>query len=150
MATDHDLPCSLLARRLYAGIALFAGVACAPGIVGAQAVTTCRPADETSAEMLELLVDLISRSSSTARDSLLLEAGTASDVSLVTDSRTCGKAGAAMNDYYGGAPQSLTLYVARVGRDFAVQDTEPPGTGEPIPIVIFDRRWAYKKLALVW
>jgi len=76
------------------------------------------------------------------RDSLRILPVPASQVGLVTDRRTCRRAGAAYQRYYRGVAGgfSTSVYVVKVGTRYAVLDPEYPTAIKDPPwhVVIMD------------
>src|SRR5690348_11002814 len=84
----------------------------------------CRPVDvtvtRTVAEM-QTTITATDADTRAMRDSLKIIATRASDVSYVTDEKTCTKAVTALNTYLGTAT-SGQVYVYKLGTDYMVED----------------------------
>jgi hypothetical protein len=82
------------------------------------------------------------------RDSLRLSARRTSDVSLVTDEKTCAKAVTALNGVLGTASTPRQVYVYKFGTDYVVEDPTVGTDSEYRGLRIFDRTWVYKRTLL--
>jgi len=116
--------------------------AAAPSANRAAAVA-CRPTDSTVSQTVADLQEEVLSSDHSLLDSLKLSATRASDVSYVTDEKTCAKAVTALSAYLGHAG-SGRVYVFKVGTDYLVEDPKPNPNNEYRILQIFDRRWVRK------
>lgn len=123
------------------------GIAAAP-VTG----PTCLPADTNSTHYAERIASIVSDNDSTAqllRTRLKLPQLTASNISLVTDSRNCGNASTALDAAQGITNATRRMYLFKLGTTrFGVVDLTPLGattdfTDAPIPIWYFDSKWNY-------
>jgi hypothetical protein len=118
------------------------------GVHSMQAQTVCRPADATSAALIQELGRYSSATfggDKVMRDSLHLTATPASEVVLVTSESTCKKANAAYQTAVtgsGGTGLTGRVYVAKVGQVYGVLDPSY-NAGEPgsWTVIIVDSRF---------
>ena len=130
---------------------LFASVWALQGLTPSQALT-CLPSDAVASRHVaefQALITSVKPKDVSYRQLLGLSATKASDVSYVTDERTCNKAVAALDALWGTPPSERQVYVYRIGTDFAVEDPQVRG-GEYKQITIFDRRWSRKSNMLTF
>ncbi len=130
-------------RLVATGVAMSWLVGCAYPLM---AQTVCRPADALAARTTAEFQTIVTSTDSiekASRDSLRLAPTTASNVKLVTDSRTCQKALDAFNviERSPGAPR--VVYVFQIGKSYAVEDPLVTG-GEYRAIRIYNSRWEYQ------
>ncbi len=113
----------------------------------------CRPADALANRTVTDLKALATTTDTLRRamlDSLKLSATRASDVSYVTDERTCSKALNALNTHMGTANQQRQLYVYKFGTDYLVEDPTIGADSEYRGLRIFDRKWVFKRVYLAY
>jgi hypothetical protein len=114
----------------------------------------CRPADDSSAGMIQMVKNYALASDAAmreSRDSLRIPAvALPSDVALITKEVTCESANTAYQRVATGARQTLTgrVYVVRVGTSYVVWD---PGyafdASDPTDIyMVFDSHWNNKSI----
>jgi hypothetical protein len=113
-------------QLLVAVLLLLATTACTPFRVNAQ-TSYCLPTDHNQTLTRDWVVRLITAPTGTAagteRDSLRLPAATASDVTIVTDSKTCERAGMALSGAVVlGSTTARRVHVIKVLDRFVVYD----------------------------
>lgn len=141
-------------KRIGCTAVLFMAIACAPAMAsptGQPALTVCRPSDDVTARTVVDLQALWAPSDTllrAMRDSLSLSATRESDISYVTDERTCTNAVKALNTYLGTPNASRQVYVFKFGTDFLVEDPSVGQTSEYRSLPIFDKKWVYKRTYL--
>lgn len=128
-------------------IALVARLGFAPAPVTGP---TCLPADSNSTHYAERIASIVSDNDSTAqllRTRLKLPQLSASNISLVTDSRSCSNASTALDATQGLTNATRRMYLFKLGTSrFGVVDLTALGsttdfTDAPIPIWYFDSKW---------
>jgi hypothetical protein len=115
------------------------------------AAPICRPSDFLVTRTVAHLQQLVTSTDPTdkaVRDSLRITATRASDISYVTDERTCGKALPAYNTAMSTPSAVRQLYVYKIGRDFAVEDPTVGQDSHYRGLHIFDSKWLYKRTYL--
>jgi len=118
----------------------------------AEAAPTCRSSDSTSAHLEAVLKRIVSSTDAASvslRAALQLPQMSQSDVSLVTQSQTCGKAAVGLDGAQGSANPNRIMYVFKLGNTrygvFEVVARTPAAgidnTGDPI--WYFTSKWAF-------
>jgi hypothetical protein len=114
------------------------------------AAPTCLGPDDDSAYFSEVIAGVVSDTDSVAvrlRSGLELPQITPGQVTLITDSRTCAKAAAAMDANQGVTDSARQMYVFELGntRFAVIEVTPPPPPGvisfEPTFVTYFDSKW---------
>lgn len=114
---------------------------------------TCHRADVNSAHFIQTLVAMMDTAAARAalRTRLQLPVVTASQITLVTDSTVCARAGQAADSVARVWEPSMTLdpttdplYVIKVGTSYAVIDLNNVDDGESDFVFIFGPLWEYR------
>jgi hypothetical protein len=119
----------------------------------ARSAPVCRPSDATVTRTvadLQRLVTSTAASDKAVKDSLRITATKATDVAYVTDERTCGKALTAFNTLMATPSLSRSLYVFKIGKDYAVEDPTVGQASEYRGLRIFGSGWAYNRTYLTY
>ena len=118
---------------------------------------TCRSADTTSAYLkaiIEGIVSLTDSTSTVVRTALNLPLLSASNVSLVTQSQTCGKAASALDAAQNSTNPNRTMYVFKLGTtryavfEVAGSSSDFSGPGANF-IWYFTNKWDYLSSGLI-
>jgi hypothetical protein len=118
---------------------------------------TCHRADVNSTHFIETLVAMMDTAAArtTLRTTLNLPVVAASQITLVTDSAVCARAGQAADSVAKVWEPSMTfdpitdpLYVIKIGTSYAVADLNNVGDGEKDFVFIFGPLWEYR--GAVW
>jgi hypothetical protein len=139
--------CALLAAAL---LSVPATRAAAPAARTAAAPASCLPADAYSANLVSFFAQLVTSADTadaTLRNKLKLSAVPASQVSLVTDQRTCQNAIQGMDRALQPQTPTASAYVVKVGESYAVQDPADRA-GEWTPAVVLDSKFNYTGMVL--
>ena len=124
----------------------------------ARSQATCHAADEKSARIIATLSAIMAPEHAAGRDSLGLPTATPSQISLVTDSATCVRAGQATdsivrvwNPTTTVAPGRLApLYVFKIGTSFGVIDFDSPNpSAHWMFLMFFGPLWNYLSMTAV-
>lgn len=113
----------------------------------------CLPSDATVTRTvadLQRLVTSTAASDRALKDSLRITVTKATDVAYVTDERTCGKALTAFNTQMATPSLSRSLYVFKIGKDFAVEDPTVGRDSEYRGLRIFGSGWVYQRTYLTY
>jgi len=114
---------------------------------------TCHRADVNSAHFIQTLVAMMDTAAARAalRTKLQLPVVSASQITLVTDSTVCARAGQAADSVFKVWEPSATLdpttaplYVIKVGTSYAVTDLNNVDDGESDFVFIFGPLWEYR------
>jgi hypothetical protein len=129
-------------------------ITCAPALAQPPAaVLSCRASDALATRTLQYLQGLVTTTDTmrrAMRDSLKLSAKRTSDVSLVTDEKTCAKAVTALDSVFGAPSAQRQVYVYKFGTDYVVEDPTVGNDSEYRGLRIFDRTWVYKRTLLTF
>jgi hypothetical protein len=121
--------------------------------LSAQSTSMCKPADASSAKALVTLKNLVTTTDSTDvayRNSLSIPATQATNVSFLTDSKTCQKGVDAYNAWANTPAAARKVWAYKIDQSFAVEDPTFGTGGEYRSLLIFDRHWAYKGTMLTF
>jgi hypothetical protein len=119
---------------------------------------TCHRADVNSAHFIETLVAMMDTAAgrTSLRTTLNLPVVAASQITLVTDSAVCARAGQAADSVAKVWDPSMTLdattdplYVIKVGTSYAVADLNNVDDGHGDFVFIFGPLWEYRGIVLM-
>lgn len=114
---------------------------------------TCHRADVNSAHFIQVLLAMMDTAAARTalRTSLQLPVVPASQITLVTDSTVCARAGQAADSVFKVwepsstlDPTTAPLYVIKVGTSYAVTDLNNVDDGESDFVFIFGPLWEYR------
>ena len=138
---------SYLNKRLTALVCLFL----ISGPTTAQ--SRCRPADTNSAHFVRVINLMMMPEHSISRTSNHLPLVKSSEITLVTDSTVCSRAGQAM-DSLGHArdgvtrpPSTIPLFVFQIGTSHAVADLLSPNDNDADLIYFFGPSWRFSGIS---
>ncbi len=113
------------------------------------AQSRCRPHDEDSDHFLRVMNLMMGPSHAGYRTSLSIPLVTAAQITLVTDSTVCARAGQAMDalartvDPAPRPPSTIPLFVFQIGTSYAVIDLLSPNDNDADFIYFFDPSWNF-------
>lgn len=119
---------------------------------------TCHTADVNSTHFIETLVAMMDTAAgrTALRTTLNLPVVAASQITLVTDSAVCARAGQAADSVASVWDPTLTLspttdplYVIKVGTSYAVADLNNVDDGDGDFVFIFGPLWEYRGIVLM-
>lgn len=115
---------------------------------GAQAqASACRAADDISERTTSLLKSYVTSTDSFSvrlRNTLGLTGTASNKISYSTDSRTCSSAVSALNTRFATPGRARTVYVWKVGTNFAVEDPSDQLPEGYRSVLFFTSKWAFK------
>jgi hypothetical protein len=120
-----------------------------------QAQNRCRAAGWESAQFKGSLTRMMDSDQADVRAHFALPLVTPAQITLVSDSTVCARAGQAMDAYSRTVdptprgPSTIQLYVFQVGSSFAVVDTLTPNDADADFIYFFDASWNFTGFAFV-
>jgi hypothetical protein len=115
----------------------------------ASAQSRCRPADTNSAHFVRIFNLMMMPEHSISRTSNHLPLVKSSQISLVTDSTVCSRAGQAMDslgyarDGVTRPPSTIPLFVFQIGTSHAVVDLLSPNDNDADLIYFFGPSWRF-------
>lgn len=119
---------------------------------------SCHKADVNSAHFIQTLVAMMDTAAARTalRTTLNLPVVTATQITLVTDSAVCARAGQAADSVAKVWEPSMTLdpttdplYVIKVGTSYAIADLNNVDDGETDFVFIFGPLWEYRGIVLM-